>query len=695
MDLDWQSCTRLLQTITSNLLIKQGKQLHLLLLKRGMFPFPITLANCLLQMYFRCGYLDDARKLFDEMPQRNYFTWNSMIEVYVRSRNEHESLRLFYAMPGKNSFSWNMIISLFVRTGKLNLARKFLDQMPVKNGVAWNSMIHGYAENGQSLQALSLFKDMKSQPCHLDVYVLATVFGACADLLALKLGKAIHAFIVVNGVKFDPALGSSIVNMYGKCGDLDYASLVLHSLPYPDDFSLSSLISAYSYNGRVTDAKRIFHMKKNPCVALWNSLMSGHIVNNMALEALEIYGEMRRHGTRENISTIVSVLSACDCLGVIDYGTQMHAHACKFGMTHDLIVASVLVDTYSKCGRPQSACELFNELNTYDTILLNSMITAYCSCGRIKDAKELFQSIPSKTLISWNSMISGLSQNGYSTEALSCFHELNTKGFRIDSFSLASVISACGTISSLEFGEQLFARAIVIGLESDKIVSTSVIDLYCKCGLVDNGRKIFSQVIHFDQAFWNSMLMGYATNGYGIEALELFNDMRQSGLMPTAITFTAVLSACDHCGLFEEGLKWFHSMKHTYSIDPGIEHYSCMVDLFSRVGRVEEAINFLTSMPFNADVSMWSSVLRGCLARGDTNLGKKVAEKISMIDPKNADAHVQLSNIFATSGDWAGSEQVRKLIIDERMQKIPGRSWVDARGNPIGYVLGISKSTCL
>ncbi|KAM0014640.1 putative tetratricopeptide-like helical domain superfamily [Helianthus debilis subsp. tardiflorus] len=677
MDLDWQSCARLLQTITSNSLTKQGKQLHLLLLKRGMLLSSITLSNRLIQMYCKCGYLFDARQLFDEMPQRNYFTWNSMIEGYMKSRNEQESLRLFYAMPDKNSFSWNTIISGFVKAGKLDLAREFFDKMPVKNGVAWNSMIHGYAQNTQSLKAVSLFKDMKSGPCCLDAYVLATVVGACADLSAIKLGKAIHACIVVDGVEFDSVLGSSIVNMYGKCGDLDYASLVLHRLPYADDFSLSSLISAYSNSGRVTDANRIFRMKDNPCVALWNSLISGYIVNNMAMEALLIFGEMRRHGTREDVSTIASVLSACDLLGVVDYATQMHAHACKFGVTRDLIVASVLVDTYSKCGMPNSVCKLFSELDTHDTVLLNSMITVYCTCGRIEDAKELFQSIRSKTLISWNSMISGLSQNGYSTEALACFRELNTNGFRTDRFSLASGISACGAISSLEFGEQLFARATVIGLASDKIVSTSMIDLYCKCGMVDNGRKIFSQMVHVDQASYNSMLMGYATNGYGTEALELFNDMLKLNVTPTNITFTAVLSACDHCGLVEEGLKWFHLMKHEYFIDPGIEHYSCMVDLFSRVGRLEEAISLITYMPFNADISMWSSVLRGCLAHGDTILGRKVAEKIIMLDPKNADAHVQLSSIFATSGDWTRSEQVRKLMNDERMQKVSGRSWVD------------------
>ncbi|KAL4587010.1 hypothetical protein LXL04_011659 [Taraxacum kok-saghyz] len=679
MDLDLQTCARQLQTITSHLLTKQGKPLHLLFLKKGVFPSSITLANRLLQMYVKCDHLDNARKLFDEMPQRNCFTWNSMIEGYVKSRNNQESLHLFNAMPHKNTFSWNMIISGSIKANKLDLARKFFNEMPVKNGVAWNSMIHGYAENGQSAEAINLFKDLKSSCDGVDIYVLATVFGACTDLLALKLGKIIHGYIVVNGVKNDSVLESSIVNMYGKCGDLDSASLMLHTLPYPDDFSLSSLISAYSNTGKFTDAKRIFSMKKNPCVALWNSLISGYIFNNKLTEARVLFLEMRRNGTtKEDASTIASVLSACECNLV--YMTQVHAHSCKYGMIQDLVLASVLIDTYAKSGNPNSACKLFNEINTHDTVLLNSMISVYSSNGRIEDAKRVFKSIPSKTLISWNSMISGLTQNGYPSEALACFTELNTTGFKIDRFSLASVISTCGTISCRTLGEQLFARATVIGLESDKTVSTSLVDFYCKCGDVVNGRRLFDQMVEVesDEASWNAMLMGYATNGYGIEALDLFGIMRNTkGVYPTGITFTAVLSACDHCGLLEEGLKWFNGMKREYCIDPGIEHYSCMVDLFARVGRLEEAMDLLVSMPFEADVSMWSAISRGCIAHGDTLLGKKVAEKMMELDPKNPDAYVQLASISATSGDWGGSAQVRKLMMAERIQKVPGTSWVD------------------
>ncbi|KAL0351555.1 UNVERIFIED_CONTAM: putative pentatricopeptide repeat-containing protein, mitochondrial [Sesamum calycinum] len=189
-------------------------------------------------------------------------------------------------------------------------------------------------------------------------------------------------------------------------------------------------------------------------------------------------------------------------------------------------------------------------------------------------------------------MLAGLVQNGYSVEALELFCTMNKINLSMDKFSLASAISACASIPSLELGEQIFARATVIGVDFDQVIATSLIDFYCKCGFVEVGRKLFNQMMKFDEVSWNSMLMGYATNGYGIEALALFDEMRNEGVIPTEVTFTAVLSACDHCGLVEEGKNWFYLMKHDYHIDPGID-YSCMIDLFARAGCLQEAIDLI------------------------------------------------------------------------------------------------------
>ncbi|KAE8683448.1 hypothetical protein F3Y22_tig00111208pilonHSYRG00232 [Hibiscus syriacus] len=154
--------------------------------------------------------------------------------------------------------------------------------------------------------------------------------------------------------------------------------------------------------------------------------------------------------------------------------------------------------------------------------------------------------------------------------------------------------------------------------------------------------------------------------------------MINAGVRPTEITFIGVLSACDHCGLVEEGRKWFNLMKLDYYIDPGKEHYSCMVDLFARAGCLEEAMNLIGEMHFKADASLWLSVLRGCVAHGDRTLGKKVAERIIDLDPGNSSAYVQLSSLFATSGEWETSAIVRRIMREKQIVKNPGFSWADS-----------------
>ncbi|KAJ6335770.1 hypothetical protein OIU78_012392 [Salix suchowensis] len=319
----------------------------------------------------------------------------------------------------------------------------------------------------------------------------------------------------------------------------------------PDDFSLSALITGYANQGRMNDARRAFYRKSNSCVVVWNSLISGYVTNSEEIEAFLLFNDMQKKGLKVDFSTLATILSACSSLCNFQYAKQMHAYACKAGLIYDIVVACAFIDAYSKCGNPNDACKLFSELKTYDTILLNSMITVCSNSGKIEDAKQIFNTMPSKSLISWNSMIVGLSQNGCPVQALDLFCMMNKLDLRMDRFNLASVISACASISSLELGEQVFARATVVGLDSDEVISTSLVDFYCKYP------------------------------------------------------------------------------------------------------------------------SMWSSVLRGCMAHGEKDLGEKVAQHIIELDPVNSGAYVQLSSIFATSGDWESSALVRKMVVHNHEVKQP------------------------
>ncbi|CAH9103539.1 unnamed protein product [Cuscuta europaea] len=286
--------------------------------------------------------------------------------------------------------------------------------------------------------------------------------------------------------------------------------------------------------------------------------------------------------------------------------------------------------------------------------------------------------MPHKSLISWNAILVGLTQNGLSSEAIDFFNKMNKMDLKMDRFSCASMISVCASITSLELGEQVFARAIVIGIDSYQVVSTATLDLYCKCGLVKQAKMLFDQVLAPDEASWNSMLMGYATNGYGLEALDIFSEMRRAGVWPSNITLTGILFACNHCGLLEEGKKWFDAFKNDYHIEPGIEQYSCMVDLYVRGGCLDEAVNIIQTMPYEADVSMWSSILGGCVTyHGNEVLGKLAAKKLMELDPTedSGGAFVQLSSMYAVCGKWEISAMVRNLMREKGVCKLPGQSW--------------------
>ncbi|MCL7027021.1 hypothetical protein MKW94_002316 [Papaver nudicaule] len=637
-------------------------------------------------MYTRYGQLTDTVKLLDEMPQRDSYSWNSLLEAHLKSgTNREDTLRLFHSMPEKDDYSWKITISSFAKAGNLRIARELFDKMPVQDEKPWNSMINGYARIGRNDEAMNLFKSLNYSNDNVwknNTHILATVFKICADMAALDFGKQVHTRMVINNVGFDEVLVSSLVNMYAKCGDVDSASHLLNSLQaQPDDFSLSALITGYTKCGRLIDARKVLdHSGGGKCnTVLWNSIIAGYVANNEGSEAMNLFSKMRMDGIREDPSTLASVLSATTSLGIVIIGKQIHGHGLKLGFIHDLITASVLIDMYSKCGSLDDACKFFEELQKYDydTILLNTMINLYSKSGRIEDARRTFDMMPRRSLISWNSMIAGYNQNGCAIEALNLFCDMHRLGLPMDQVSLACVISSCASTCSLRLGEQIFSKATVIGLESDQFICTALIDFYSKCGYIEYGRSLFNEMEKTDEIPWNSMLMGYAANGYVVEAFKLFEQMRNEGVAPNNITFTGVLSACDHCGLVEEGKKWFDSMKQEYNIEPGIEHFSCMIDMFARAGFPAEAMNLIDQMPFEADSSMLSSILKGCTATGNESLSKKVAERILELEPKQSSAYVQLASTHATCGDWERSAQVRGLMEERRVRKSPGHSWID------------------
>jgi pentatricopeptide repeat protein len=592
---------------------------------------------------------------------------------------------MFHSMPERNTFSWNAVITGVVAAGDLDTALDLLDQMPVKDVVACNAVLHKYVRCGRVDEAFAMFKGIGLQ-CDSDVtstcndpFMLATVVGACADRMKYDIGRQAHARMVVAKTEIDSVLGCALIDMYCKCADLDSARYVHEGLKHVDDFSMSSLVYGYASRGRWHEALSLFDKLENPSVVLWNSFISGCVSACHGDGAFVLFVRMTRSNVLPNSSTYTSVLNVCGFIGMLKPGQQIHGCALKSGAVSDVVAASALIDLYSKCSLWEDACRAFSELRFHDTIVLNSMVAVYSNCGQIDDARRIFGMITNKSIISWNSMIVGLSQNGHAIDAMELFHEMHQIGLRLDKVAIASALSASSSICSICFGEQIFAIATVLGLQSDHVVASSIIDLYCKCGNLNIGIRIFDGIDKPDEVLWNSMLLGYASNGYGHEALELLRLMQNKGIKPSERTFVAVLSACCHSGLVEQGLRWFHRMQEAFGVSPSAEHYACVVDLLVRAGRLEEAVDFIENMPFKADTLSWTSVVGGCKAHGNDAVLQKVAKKaIDMELSPHSSLYVQLSSMLAAQGDWVKSGEIRGMMHERRITKNPGYSWIDS-----------------
>ncbi|CAN6300440.1 unnamed protein product [Urochloa humidicola] len=507
---DVPSCIQLLRSCGA----AAGRQLHQLLLKSGHVPSSLPPTNALLLMYARGSPLHfrDARLLFDEMPTRNCFSYNSLVTALFKSGDVHGALRVFRSMPDRNTFSWNSVITGLTAAGDLDTARDLLDEMPVKDAVACNAVLHRYVRCGRVDEAFTLLKrigpqcnaEMASSPWN-DPFVLTTVIGACADGMKYDFGRQAHARMVVTKIEIDSVLGCALIDMYCKCGDLDSARRVHDGLKHIDDFSLSALVHGYTSRGQLHEALCLFDKVENPSIALWSSLIGGCVPAYHGDAAFVLFVRMLRSGMLPNSSTYASVLNVCGFLGMLKPGQQTHGCALKSGAAHDLIAASALIHFYSKCSLWADACQAFSELRHHDTIVLNTMVTVYSNCGRTDEARRVFDMIPSKSVISWNSMIVGFSQNGHALDAMELFCEMHRLGLRLDKVAIASVLSASSSICSISFGEQIFGLAVALGLQSDHIVASSLIDLYCKCGNLANGCRIFDRIDDPDEVLWNSI----------------------------------------------------------------------------------------------------------------------------------------------------------------------------------------------
>ncbi|TVU37640.1 hypothetical protein EJB05_10965, partial [Eragrostis curvula] len=391
-------------------------------------------------------------------------------------------------------------------------------------------------------------------------------------------------------------------------------------------------------------------------------------------------------------------------------GASLHACALKSGFAAaDLFVRTALVEAYAKSGRADLARAAFDEAAPRrDVFLCNVMLAAYVARGEVAEARKVFDGMRDRDLVSWNTMIHGYAVRGevsmareifdgtegkdafswssmmsayaksrQSKEALDLWRAMCAARVAPDCITMASVLSACGDMGALAVGAEVHQLVESNRVEVDVKLGTALIDMYAKCGDIENSLGVFHSMAAKDVLTWSSMIIGLANHGLGHDALSLFSEMTSQGLKPNEITFIGVLIACTHLGLVDDGKKYFSSMSEVHGVEPRVEHYGCMVDLLGRSGHVEEARQLIRDMPFEPDAVIWRALLGACRLHKNVEVAEEAMSKLRVLDP-HADGHyVLLSNIYAQANSWEGVAEMRKTLRRESIQRIPGRSSIE------------------
>ncbi|XP_043708476.1 putative pentatricopeptide repeat-containing protein At3g01580 [Telopea speciosissima] len=640
--------------------LSEAEKVHGVLVVHGFFHPCRTdsmLGAQLVNVYVGFDRLQEALLVLDQLPQKNNFAWNAILRKLVDIGHFSDALVFYHSMLREGSIPDNFtyplvlkacsglfaleegrrikvmiqfnesrykiksnifvacaMIDMFSKCGSLSEARRIFDGMPSKDLVSWSAMICGMVQNGEWFEALCLFRRMILEGWRPDSVIVATVLPACGRLGAQQLGMALQGFAVRSGFGGDLYVSNAVLDMYCKCGDTH-------------------------------EACRVFCGMINKDVVSWSTLIVGHTQNSEYCDALKLYLEMKTMGIRSNAVIVTSVLPALANLKLLRQGKEMHNYVLRHGLESDTFVDNALIDMYA-------------------------------NCGSMREAGFTFDMMSDRDITIWNSMIVGHALNGNVDSAFRILRRTQETKLRLNSVSILSILPLCTRMGTLRQGKEIHCYATRSSLVSRVSVGNTLIDMYCKCGYLELGMRVFNQMVETDIVTFNTIIAANGIHGYGEEAFSFFDQMRDAGIRPNKVTFIALLSACSHAGLMDRGWFLYNTMVYDYGILPDMEHYACMVDLLGRSGHLDDAWEFIRRMPVEPNIDVLGSLLGACRVHNRVELAELVLRRIFQKNPEDPGYYVLLSNIYASSERWADASKVRAMIKYKGLLKRAGNSWI-------------------
>ncbi|KAF8019322.1 hypothetical protein BT93_G0103 [Corymbia citriodora subsp. variegata] len=472
-----------------------------------------------------------------------------------------------------------------------------------------------------------------------------------------------------------------------------------------DVFVMTALMSFHVEKGSLRGAHNLFDEIPEPNVVSWNTLISGHLRFGLFWKALSLFVQLNKSETCVGDAfSVTAALAACGRSGLLQLGRSLHSKIVKVGMQCSVFVSNCLIDMYGKCGWVQEAVLVFGAMCYKDTVSWNSVLSACARNQNLEEALNFLQEMPNPDTISynefgnieyavqtllympkpnsssWNSIITGYVNRNRSREALNLFTRMHLEGMEMDQFTFSSILSGIGSLAALSWGIAIHCCTTKCGFDSSVVVGSALVDMYSKCGQVEDGELMFDSLPHRNLITWNAMISGFAHNGYFAKVVHCFEQLLIDDIEPDEITFLNVLSAFSH-GRVPSHLvmKYLESMINDYRIDPTAEHSCSIIRLMGQRGEVWRAGKMIHKLGFSAWASVWRALLGACGSCRDLETAKIAAAKLIQLEGDEDYIYVAMSNIYASHGKWSEAGAVRELMRSRGVRKGAGFSWIQVK----------------
>ncbi|KAI5079097.1 hypothetical protein GOP47_0006768 [Adiantum capillus-veneris] len=627
-------------------------QVHTQVVKQG-FEKEVCIDTTLVNVYAKCGSFTEAHKIFQGLFARDVILWTALVTAYadqgceagtldcldqmekegvspnavtymctlkafndIKSSDGIHKIHLQLIIRGlENSPSvGGTLVFTYGRCGLLEDAQAVVDGLPVQDIFSCNSLLLAFTEQGLDYNALDCVEKMQVEGVSSNAFTFVCILKACGRQRLIEKGLWIHAEIAKEEFDEDPYISCSLVDMYSKCGFFSEAWAVVEQL------------SAQN-------------------TATWTALIAGYVEHGHFKEALNCLRRMQDKDMALDDVTFVCGLKACAGSGALEAGQCLHAELTKDGHEIEPSVANTLVDMYAKC-------------------------------GFLREAEDVFDELPMQQLVSWTALMSGYMELKLFEKALELYERIPLERLTLDSIIFVSGLKACGSLGAFDKGQMIHTDIAKEGFEEDPAISSSLVDMYAKCGCLVAAVEVLDGMLVQNVVLWTAVITGFASQGNAKTVFHMLERLAEEGIQPDVVTLLNIVTVCSHAGLVEKGLIAFDIFSQAMSSIPFVDLFNCLMDLVSRAGQLKTAFAIVEEMPYQPNLVTWNTVLGACQKWRSVKLAEVAFQCALALDWKQPAPYACMISIYADARMWEDAKRIDKLR-EVAWSKDPALSSVD------------------